>query len=117
MQVGERDRRLPADAEGIRDRSVGDEADDGGADDRDVLRQSRRPGAEHLADQQLARGGGGDQQLHDAVRLLLGDALRHPVAVGQDGHEGEDHDGVGEDEGTAEIIRVGGIVGVDRARR
>ena len=85
--------------------------------DHEVLRQARGAGPEHLADQQLAGRGGGDEQLHDAARLLLGDALGDPVAVGQDRHEGQDDDGIGEDEGAAEVLLVAGVVRVERRSR
>ena len=114
---GKRDRCLAADAEGLGHRPIGDVADKGRDDDDQVLAQSRGSRAEDLADQQLARGGRRDEQLHDAPGLLLGHALRHPIAIGQDRHEGKDDDRVGEDEGTAEVLVVGGVVRVDRRRR
>ncbi len=106
----------PETPDGLRDRSTDDVTDDRGHDDDDVLAQAGSSCAEDLSDQQLARRRGGDQELHHPARLLLGHALRDPVAIREDGHEGEDHDGIGEDVGASEVLVVAGVIGIDRHR-
>ena len=99
-----------------RDRSREREPEEDGADHDDVLGQPGGSGPEDLAGEQLARRGGGDEQLHDAARLLLRDALGHPVAVGQDRHERQDDDDVGQQHGAAEVLLVVRGVGIGRGR-
>jgi hypothetical protein len=58
--------------------------------DRDVLGQTRATDPDHLADQQLARRGCADHQLHDPTALLGGDTGRDPHAVDEDRDEHQD---------------------------
>ena len=77
-------------------------------DDRRVLGETRAADPDDLADEELARGRGADQQLHDPGALLGGDARRDPHPVDGQGDEDED------DEDVARTDRLAICLGIDR---
>jgi len=70
--------------------ALSEEPTDYGGQDDPVLSQPRRAVADDLAGEHLERCRGVEHQLHDPTPLLFGDAHRHPLAVGDDGHEDQD---------------------------
>ena len=105
--------RLPPSAGGGVEDAGGEEGG-GEAGDECELRESEQPDSDHLAGEQVARPRRREDQLDDAVVLLLDDAGDHPLAVDRERHQQEQGADV-RDQG----LGVGGLLlgGMERCRR
>ena len=101
-----RGRELPRPEHRVGELSRQHQREDRGQQDEAHLGEPGEPDPADLADDELGRGRGGDQELHDAARLLGDHAGRDPQAVEHERQERQHHEHDADDPPAGVLRRV-----------